>query len=252
VKVDGVRRVVVRQAQDLESMYYTIKQVLNDPETRGTILVPIGILVLIYPLALLGDLLNLPGSMLGLSSALLGLYLISRGLGLSERIDAAVDRARRGLYAGRMTLISYVVAAALTENKLAPLVPESGMAVAGATPHAERPDEVAAVDGRITLTMAGPQPNHGVRFGSEPELARSLLAVREHDPSRQFGVTCRLSDDAESAVGTLDGPVATVADGEREAAATPEALVERAFERTDGAATVTERVETVLSAVQQP
>jgi putative membrane protein len=113
VKVDGVRRVVVRQAQDLESMYYTIKQVLNDPETRGTILVPIGILVLIYPLALLGDLLNLPGSMLGLSSALLGLYLISRGLGLGERIDAAVDRARRGLYAGRMTLISYVVAAAL-------------------------------------------------------------------------------------------------------------------------------------------
>ncbi|WP_256296168.1 DUF373 family protein [Haloarchaeobius salinus] len=113
VKVDGVRRVVVRQAQDLESMYYTIKQVLNDPETRGTILVPLGILVLIYPLALLGDLLNLPGSMLGLSSALLGLYLISRGLGLGERLDGAVDRARRGLYAGRMTLISYVVAAAL-------------------------------------------------------------------------------------------------------------------------------------------
>ncbi|WP_435348003.1 DUF373 family protein [Haloarchaeobius sp. HRN-SO-5] len=114
VKVDGVRRVVVRQAQDLESMYYTIKQVLNDPETRGTILVPLGILVLIYPLALLGDLLRLPaGSVLGLSSALLGLYLISRGLGVSERLDTAVERARSGLYAGRMTLISYVVAAAL-------------------------------------------------------------------------------------------------------------------------------------------
>ncbi|MFB6137725.1 MAG: DUF373 family protein, partial [Halobacteriaceae archaeon] len=33
VTVDGVRRVVVRQAADLESMYYTIKQVLDDPET---------------------------------------------------------------------------------------------------------------------------------------------------------------------------------------------------------------------------
>jgi len=49
IRIDGVRRVVVRQAQDLESMYYTIKQVLDDPETRGTILVPLGILLLIYP-----------------------------------------------------------------------------------------------------------------------------------------------------------------------------------------------------------
>ena len=48
--IDGMRRVVVRQAQDLESLYYTIKQVLADPETRGTILVPLGVLLLIYPL----------------------------------------------------------------------------------------------------------------------------------------------------------------------------------------------------------
>ena len=47
VTVDGVRRVVVRQAEDLESMYYTIRQVVDDPETRGTILAPLGILLLI-------------------------------------------------------------------------------------------------------------------------------------------------------------------------------------------------------------
>jgi hydroxymethylpyrimidine/phosphomethylpyrimidine kinase len=164
------------------------------------------------------------------------------------------------------------VAAALTENKLAPLVPESGMAVAGATPHAERPDEVAAVDGRITLTMAGPRPNHGVRFGAEPDLARLLLAVRDDDPTRRFGVTCRLTDDAVAAVDKLDGAVARVADGERTTEATPEQRIEQAFAGVDGspvavvdpgsvgvagrivvladgAATVTERVETVLDAI---
>jgi len=83
VPIDGVRRVVVRQAQNLESMYYTIKQVLNDPETRGTVLIPLGILLLIYPLALIGTFLNLPGFVLGTTSALLGLYLISRGLSVS-------------------------------------------------------------------------------------------------------------------------------------------------------------------------
>jgi len=47
--IDGMRRVVVRQAQDLESLYYTIKQVLADPETRGTILVPLGVLLFDLP-----------------------------------------------------------------------------------------------------------------------------------------------------------------------------------------------------------
>jgi putative membrane protein len=113
VPIDSVRRVVVRQAQDLESMYYTIKQVLDDPETRGTILVPLGILLLIYPVAVVADSLNLPGSTLGFLSALLGLYVLFRGLGLEESVDAAADRLRTALYTGRMTLVTSVVALAL-------------------------------------------------------------------------------------------------------------------------------------------
>lgn len=113
VPVDGVRRVVVRQAQDLESMYYTIKQVLNDPETRGTILIPLGILLLIYPLVAVADLLGLPGSILGVLSALLGLYVLFRGLGLETTVDEYAERGRQLLYTGRVTLITYIVAAAL-------------------------------------------------------------------------------------------------------------------------------------------
>ncbi len=113
VTIDSVRRVVVRQAQDLESMYYTIKQVLDDPETRGTILVPLGILLLIYPLAIIADQLGLPGAVFGFTSGLLGLYVLGRGLGVERLLDAAVDRGRSILYAGRVTLITYVVATAL-------------------------------------------------------------------------------------------------------------------------------------------
>jgi len=113
VHIDGVRRVVVRQAQDLESMYYTIKQVLDDPETRGTILVPLGILLLIYPLSVLANVLGLQGDVFGLASGLLGLYLLSRGLGLESTVDDVIDRLLSGLYAGRVTLVTYVVAAVL-------------------------------------------------------------------------------------------------------------------------------------------
>ena len=112
--IDGVRRVVVRQAQDLESMYYTIKQVLDDSETRGTLLVPLGILLLIYPLVLVADAFGVGGvSVLGVISALLGFYTLFRGLGLERTVDESVDHVRQVLYAGRVTLITYVVAAAL-------------------------------------------------------------------------------------------------------------------------------------------
>ncbi|MFQ3318649.1 MAG: putative membrane protein [Natronomonas sp.] len=113
VPIDGVRRVVVRQAQDLESMYYTFKQVLADPETRGTILIPLGILLLIYPVAIVADYLGLPGSTLGVISALLGLYVLFRGLGLEDAIDETLERVRVGLFSGRVQLVTYVVGAAL-------------------------------------------------------------------------------------------------------------------------------------------
>jgi putative membrane protein len=113
IRIDGVRRVVVRQAQDLESIYYTIKQVLNDPETRGTILVPLGILLLIYPMVILVESLGYPGSAFGIISGLFGIYVLGRGLGAKQRIDNIVSRATSGFYGGRITIITYVVAAAL-------------------------------------------------------------------------------------------------------------------------------------------
>jgi putative membrane protein len=112
--IDGMRRVVVRQAQDLESLYYTIKQVLADPETRGTILVPLGILLLIYPLVVLANRFDVAGAaVLGLISGGVGLYSLFRGLGLEASVDRTADALRNLLYAGRVTLITYVVALAL-------------------------------------------------------------------------------------------------------------------------------------------
>jgi putative membrane protein len=114
VQIDSVRRVVVRQAQDLESMYYTIKQVLDDPETRGTLLVPLGIVLLIYPLTVLANQLGFGGgTAFGLVSGLFGLYLLARGFGVEQWLDDAVERVRTALFTGRVTLITYVVAAAL-------------------------------------------------------------------------------------------------------------------------------------------
>jgi len=111
VPIDGLRRVVVRQAQDLESIYYTIKQVLGDKETRGTLLVPLGVLLLVYPMVLVANAFDVAGfSVLGVLSGLLGLYTLFRGLGLEDAIDEAAEELRQLLYAGRVTLVTYIVA----------------------------------------------------------------------------------------------------------------------------------------------
>ncbi|GAA0547141.1 DUF373 family protein [Halorubrum ejinorense] len=112
--IDGMRRVVVRQAQDLESLYYTIKQVLADPETRGTILVPLGVLLLIYPLVVVANLFDVAGAaVLGILSGAVGLYSLFRGLGLEDTVDGTAETVRNVLYTGRVTLVTYVVALAL-------------------------------------------------------------------------------------------------------------------------------------------
>lgn len=98
----------------------------------------------------------------------------------------------------------------LTRTDIAPLVPEVGMNVVGATPYAETPGEVAAVDGRITKTVDGVRPNRGVRCGASSHLARLLLAVREHDPTVRFAINLRFSEEIEQALETLDGPVVEI------------------------------------------
>jgi len=84
--------------------------VLDDPETRGTILIPLGILLLIYPLSIVADYLDMPGAVFGVTSGLIGIYLLSRGLALGERLDQFVERGRSALFAGRVTVVTSLVA----------------------------------------------------------------------------------------------------------------------------------------------
>jgi hydroxymethylpyrimidine kinase/phosphomethylpyrimidine kinase len=88
------------------------------------------------------------------------------------------------------------------------LVPEVGMNVVGATPYAENVGETAAVEGRITRTLSGVNPNRGVRFGASSHVARFLLSAREFDSNLRFAVNCRFDADVEDALSTLSGEVA--------------------------------------------
>jgi len=109
--VDSVDRVVVRQARDIESTYYLLKQFLADEELRKTLLVPLGVALLALPVLLLRF--SITVAVAGLA-ALLGAVLLYKGIGVDEHVAVAAERGQEALYAGQVSVVTYVVAAGLT------------------------------------------------------------------------------------------------------------------------------------------
>ncbi|WP_424008315.1 DUF373 family protein [Haloferax denitrificans] len=110
LRVDAVDRVVVRQAHDIESTYYLLKQFLGDEELRSTILVPLGVGLLLVPLLLVQF---TPAVALAGLAALMGAVLLYKGLAIDEFLSDAPDQVRDALYSGQVSVVTYAVAAGL-------------------------------------------------------------------------------------------------------------------------------------------
>lgn len=111
IPVDAVDRVVVRQARDIESTYYLLKQFLADEELRKTVLVPVGLALLAFP-ALLAVFESFTVA-LGAIAAVVGLFLLYKGLRINALLAALSDGVSEALYSGRVSLVTYVVAGGL-------------------------------------------------------------------------------------------------------------------------------------------
>lgn len=109
-RVDSVDRVVVRQARDLESTYYLLKQFMADEELRQTILVPVGITLLVFPALSL-----LAGTAVAFATitAVIGLFLIYMGVGVEDYYTRGSEWIRRSLYSGQVSIVTYAVAVGL-------------------------------------------------------------------------------------------------------------------------------------------
>ncbi len=109
--VDAVDRVVVRQARDLESTYYLLKQFMADEELRETVLVPIGVGLLILPALLVYF---SPAIAVAAVTTLLGATLLYYGMGMDEAVESAPEHAREALYSGQVSVVTYVAALGLS------------------------------------------------------------------------------------------------------------------------------------------
>ncbi|EMA69876.1 hypothetical protein C461_01916 [Halorubrum aidingense JCM 13560] len=109
--VDSVDRVVVRQARDIESTYYLLKQFLADEQLRSTILVPFGTALLLLPVLFYYF---SAGTAVAGVAGLLGAALLYKGLAIDRFVAGMPERIREALYAGQVSIVTYVVAGGLT------------------------------------------------------------------------------------------------------------------------------------------
>lgn len=110
VKIDSVRRVVVKQSEPLENTFYVIKSLLEDPKFSRTFLPPIGIILFLYAVSLL---LGLSSKAMGLILGVIGIYTLLKGLGRENLVIEFVESVKQSFYSGKISFVTYIVAIVL-------------------------------------------------------------------------------------------------------------------------------------------
>ncbi len=110
VKIDSVRRVVVRQSEPLENTFYVIKRLLEDPKFSRTFLPPIGIILFLLAVSLL---LGLSSKAMGLILGVIGFYTLLKGLGRENLVIEFVESVKQSLYGGKISFVTYIIAIVL-------------------------------------------------------------------------------------------------------------------------------------------
>ena len=109
-KIDAVKRIVVKQSKTIESTYFMIKRMLNDPKIARITLAPLGIILLVYSIFLI---LRISEMGSGAIIFFIGLYLILKAYGLESAIEEFFGTLKKSLLEGRLSFITYITAAML-------------------------------------------------------------------------------------------------------------------------------------------
>jgi putative membrane protein len=110
IQVDGIKRVVIRQSESLESTYYTIKKLFEDPKIANYFFIPVGLTLILFAIFSFA---RQPEGALIVISAFIGIYLLFRGFGLDEPLEGIVRSVKSSFYGGNISFVTYMVALAL-------------------------------------------------------------------------------------------------------------------------------------------
>ncbi len=106
LKVESVRRIVVKQAQNLESTYYIIKELASDPKVARVIFIPVGVTLLVYAAS---SLVNYEKAAPVAIATLIGSYLLYKGLSLDSLLETFIFNLRKSFQDAKITFVTYLI-----------------------------------------------------------------------------------------------------------------------------------------------
>ena len=111
LKIDGVHRVIVKQSKTIESTYFMIRKMLEDPKIAKMTLAPIGMIFIVYSIFLI---FQHPELGLGGIVLFLGLYFLSKAYGWDKSFEEYFSSIKQSLIEGRFSFVLYVISVILT------------------------------------------------------------------------------------------------------------------------------------------
>lgn len=107
VRIDSVRRVLVKQSEPLESTFYMIKGLLNDTKLVRTFFPPIGLILLLLAFSLLFGLTNM---VIAAAIGIIGFYTMLKGFGRDYLVIELAGSMKQSLYSGKLSFVTYILA----------------------------------------------------------------------------------------------------------------------------------------------
>lgn len=104
-KVNALQRIVVKQSKTLESTYFLLKRMFNEPKIARVTLAPLGFIFLVYSVFLL---LQHPEWGVGGIILFLGLYFVVKAYGVDKVIAEFMGAIKRSASEGRLSFIFYL------------------------------------------------------------------------------------------------------------------------------------------------
>ena len=93
VRIDHVKKIIVKQSKGIEGTYYYIVKALEDPKWRSKIMIPFGVVMAIMGLGIM-----LPneigGVVIGALPLVVGLYIFSKGAGIESTVNRVIHEMR--------------------------------------------------------------------------------------------------------------------------------------------------------------
>lgn len=110
IPVASVRRVIVSQMPNLESSYYTIRKLMDDPKISRVFLAPIGLAMLLYAVA---TLIGYPEGATVIVLGVVGSYVLFRVFGIDTVFNERISSLQSSLEKGRFSFVTSISAIVL-------------------------------------------------------------------------------------------------------------------------------------------